>query len=53
MSPYFNWALSLALFLLVVAMACALFRARRTGQNVPASVSSVVPSDPAHPDNRY
>ena len=26
MSPYFNWALSLALFLLVVAMACALIR---------------------------
>jgi multicomponent K+:H+ antiporter subunit F len=26
MSPYFVWALSLALFLLVAAMACALFR---------------------------
>jgi multicomponent K+:H+ antiporter subunit F len=26
MSPYFVWALSLALFLLIAAMACALFR---------------------------
>ncbi len=37
----------------IFLMRAALFRARRTGQNVPASVSSVVPSDPAHPDNRY
>ena len=26
MSPYFTWALMLALFLLIAAMACALFR---------------------------
>lgn len=37
----------------IFLMRAALFRARRTGQDVPASVSSVVPSDPAHPDNRY
>ncbi len=53
-------ALLIAVFISVTApittiflMRAALFRARRTGQNVPASVSSVVPSDPAHPDNRY
>ncbi|MCT9812477.1 monovalent cation/H(+) antiporter subunit G [Acidovorax sp. Be4] len=53
-------ALLIAVFVSVTApittiflMRAALFRARRTGQNVPASVSSVVPSDPAHPDNRY
>lgn len=53
-------ALLIAVFVSVTApittiflMRAALFRARRTGQNVPASVSSVVPSDPEHPDNRY
>lgn len=53
-------ALLIAVFISVTApittiflMRAALFRARRTGQDVPASVSSVVPSDPAHPDNRY
>lgn len=53
-------ALLIAVFISVTApittiflMRAALFRARRTGQDVPASVSSVVPSDPEHPDNRY
>lgn len=53
-------ALLIAVFVSVTApittiflMRAALFRARRTGQDVPASVSSVVPTDPAHPDNRY
>ncbi len=37
----------------IFLMRAALFRARRTGQPVPPSVSRIVPSDPAHPDNLY
>jgi len=41
----------------IFLMRAALFRARRTGQNVPPAVSRVVSSEPSHPDdptdNRY